>query len=198
MESNQSAPVYQPHLTDRPNWLTLVCDISVALFVGCSSDCKRSDCLKLVRFKESVALHFSRVVQMVTSLDLLKLVRFKETADILFQNVFNSESTQQGGTGEDSYIHLADWDLSVAAIEKKKKKLRMRETFSSPTHYLQGELQRGGQTTRSEISAVSSTSKKRAITYFLRDLCTCYTQNTIHGVAAAKTPSTENRKSCDQ
>ena len=29
---------------------------------------------------------------------------------------------QQGGTGEGSYIHLADWTLSVAAIEKKKKK----------------------------------------------------------------------------
>ena len=29
---------------------------------------------------------------------------------------------QKGGTGEDSYIHLADWTLSVAAIEKKKKK----------------------------------------------------------------------------
>ena len=28
---------------------------------------------------------------------------------------------QQGGTGEDSHIHLADWTLSVAAIEKKKK-----------------------------------------------------------------------------
>ena len=29
---------------------------------------------------------------------------------------------QQGGTGEDGYIHLADRTLSVAAIEKKKKK----------------------------------------------------------------------------
>ena len=28
---------------------------------------------------------------------------------------------QQGGTGEDSYIHPADWTLSVAAMEKKKK-----------------------------------------------------------------------------
>ena len=28
---------------------------------------------------------------------------------------------QQGGSGEDSHIHLADWTLSVAAIEKKKK-----------------------------------------------------------------------------
>ena len=28
---------------------------------------------------------------------------------------------QQGGTGEDSHIHLADWTLNVAAIEKKKK-----------------------------------------------------------------------------
>ena len=27
---------------------------------------------------------------------------------------------QQGGTGEDGYIHLADRTLSVAAIEKKK------------------------------------------------------------------------------
>ena len=27
---------------------------------------------------------------------------------------------QQEGTGEDSYIHLADWTLSVAAIKKKK------------------------------------------------------------------------------
>ena len=26
---------------------------------------------------------------------------------------------QQGGTGEDSYIHLADWTRSVAEIEKK-------------------------------------------------------------------------------
>ena len=29
---------------------------------------------------------------------------------------------QQGGTAEDSHIHLADWTLSVAAIEKKKSK----------------------------------------------------------------------------
>ena len=28
---------------------------------------------------------------------------------------------QQGETGEDSYIHLADWTLSVATIKKKKK-----------------------------------------------------------------------------
>ena len=28
---------------------------------------------------------------------------------------------QKGGTGEDGYTHLADWTLSVAAIEKKKK-----------------------------------------------------------------------------
>ena len=28
---------------------------------------------------------------------------------------------QQGGTGEDSHTHLADWTLSVAAIEKKKE-----------------------------------------------------------------------------
>ena len=27
---------------------------------------------------------------------------------------------QQGGTGEDGHIYLADWTLSVAAIEKKK------------------------------------------------------------------------------
>ena len=26
---------------------------------------------------------------------------------------------QQGGTGEDSYINLADWTLNVAAIKKK-------------------------------------------------------------------------------
>ena len=29
---------------------------------------------------------------------------------------------QQGGTGEDSYIHLADWTLSVAEIEKKNQR----------------------------------------------------------------------------
>ena len=28
---------------------------------------------------------------------------------------------QQGGTGEDSHVHLADWTLSVAAIEKKNQ-----------------------------------------------------------------------------
>ena len=28
---------------------------------------------------------------------------------------------QQGGTGEDSHIHLADWTLSVAAIDKKEE-----------------------------------------------------------------------------
>ena len=28
---------------------------------------------------------------------------------------------QRGGTGEDGHIHLADWTLSVAVIEKKKK-----------------------------------------------------------------------------
>ena len=29
---------------------------------------------------------------------------------------------QQEGTGEDSYIHLADWTVSVAEFGKKKKK----------------------------------------------------------------------------
>ena len=29
---------------------------------------------------------------------------------------------QQGETGEDRHIHLADWTFSVTAIEKKKKK----------------------------------------------------------------------------
>ena len=28
---------------------------------------------------------------------------------------------QQGGTGQDSHIHLADWTLSVAAVEKRKR-----------------------------------------------------------------------------
>ena len=135
-------------------------DISVALFVVCSSGCKCSHRLKLVRFKETVALHFSRVVvQVVTSLDRLKLVRFKETADTLFKtfltkNPGSKEELEKTATSS----RLAVWNLSVAAIEKKKKKLRVKETFSSPTHSLQGELQRGGQTTRSEISAVSSTS----------------------------------------
>ena len=32
---------------------------------------------------------------------------------------------QQGGSGEDSHIHLADWTVSVAAIEKKKKKIKL-------------------------------------------------------------------------
>ena len=27
---------------------------------------------------------------------------------------------QQGGTGEDGYIHLSDWTRSVVVIEKKK------------------------------------------------------------------------------
>ena len=35
---------------------------------------------------------------------------------------------QQGGTGEDSYIHLADWTLSVTAIEKKKKKKKKKKS----------------------------------------------------------------------
>ena len=34
---------------------------------------------------------------------------------------------QQGGTGEDSHIHLADWTLSVAAIEKKKNKNKKKK-----------------------------------------------------------------------
>ena len=38
---------------------------------------------------------------------------------------------QQGGTGEDSYIHLADWILSVAAIEKKKKKKKKKNRCPS-------------------------------------------------------------------
>ena len=29
---------------------------------------------------------------------------------------------QQGGTGEDGHVHLADWTFNVAPIEKKKKK----------------------------------------------------------------------------
>ena len=29
---------------------------------------------------------------------------------------------QQGGTGEDGHIHLADWTLSVVAIEMKSTK----------------------------------------------------------------------------
>ena len=33
---------------------------------------------------------------------------------------------QEGGTGEDSYIHLVDWTLSVAASEKKKKKKKKK------------------------------------------------------------------------
>ena len=39
---------------------------------------------------------------------------------------------QQGGSGEDSHIHLADWTLSVAAMEKKKTELRTQgeQTFS--------------------------------------------------------------------
>ena len=38
---------------------------------------------------------------------------------------------QQGGTREDSYIHLADWTLSVAAIEKKKCNDVLRVNFVS-------------------------------------------------------------------
>ena len=34
----------------------------------------------------------------------------------------NQTPRQQGETGEDRYIHLVDWTLSVAASEKKKKK----------------------------------------------------------------------------
>ena len=30
---------------------------------------------------------------------------------------------QQGGTGEDSHVHLADWTLCVAVIKKKKKSM---------------------------------------------------------------------------
>ena len=33
---------------------------------------------------------------------------------------------QQGGTGEDGHIHLADWTVSVAAIEKKQEKKSMQ------------------------------------------------------------------------
>ena len=40
---------------------------------------------------------------------------------------------QQRGTGEDSYIHLADWTLSVAAIEKKEKTLFTRNRVPSST-----------------------------------------------------------------
>ena len=36
-------------------------------------------------------------------------------------------STAAGETGEDSYIHLADWTLSVTAIDKKKKKKKEEE-----------------------------------------------------------------------
>ena len=49
------------------------------------------------------------------------------SADSKNKRVANSISAthqtrrQQGGTGEDSYIHLGDWTLGVAAIEKKKK-----------------------------------------------------------------------------
>ena len=54
------------------------------------------------------------------------------SADSKNKRVANSSSVthqtvrQQGGTGEDSHIHLADWALSVAAIEKKKTR-RVRE-----------------------------------------------------------------------
>ena len=47
------------------------------------------------------------------------------SADSKNKRVTNSSSAthqtlrQQGGTGEDGHIHLADWTLSVAAIEKK-------------------------------------------------------------------------------
>ena len=36
---------------------------------------------------------------------------------------------QQGGTGQDSHIHLADWNLSVAAIEKKKRTGRKSPSY---------------------------------------------------------------------
>ena len=32
---------------------------------------------------------------------------------------------QQGGTGEDGHIHLADWALSIVVIKKKKNSLRI-------------------------------------------------------------------------
>ena len=34
---------------------------------------------------------------------------------------------QLWGTGEDIYVHLADWTLNAAAIEKKKKKKEEEE-----------------------------------------------------------------------
>ena len=43
---------------------------------------------------------------------------------------------QQGGTGEDSYTHLADCTLSVAVIEKKKKSVLLTVSISlSKPHF---------------------------------------------------------------
>ena len=98
-----------------------------------------------MRFKETVTLHFSCVVvQMVKSFDRLKPVRFKETADILFKRFLAKNQGSKEELEKTATFVLQNWNLSVAEIEKKKKKLRVRETFSSPTHSLQGELQRGG------------------------------------------------------
>ena len=61
-----------------------------------------------------------------TAKHILQRCLFLQTArtnvcPIAFQPYTHQTLRQQGGTGEDSYIHLADWTLSVTTIEKKNK-----------------------------------------------------------------------------
>ena len=61
-----------------------------------------------------------------TAEHILQWCLFLQTArtnacPIAFQPYTHQTLRQQGGTGEGSYIHLADWTLSVATIEKKNK-----------------------------------------------------------------------------
>ena len=54
---------------------------------------------------------------MPTFADITTKINVWPPADRL--HAINQTLRQQGGTREDGHVHLADWTLSVAAIEKK-------------------------------------------------------------------------------
>ena len=67
-----------------------------------------------------IHFHFSACNCFVSGV-LAALLHLKTGRPTAIQLYTHQTVRQQGGTGEDGHIHLADWTLSVAAIEKKLK-----------------------------------------------------------------------------
>ena len=70
---------------------------------------------------------FSALSRRVGALQITCTAEMPASADSKNKRVADSSPAthqtlqQQGGTGEDGYIHFADWTLSAAATEKKKE-----------------------------------------------------------------------------